>query len=327
MADLVGRHVPVSDPSAWLVLAVGANRQHGGNSGYDDDPASHYSWDDTVPHHADVLVGDRIVIWDKQRLLGVSVIDRVETGAAVKHVFRCPVCGTAQIKARRSKRPLYRCFRCHSEFDQATAIETPVITYRSHHDAGWQELSGVIAPATLRAMCVKPKSQLSLRPLRWQEFTAAVAAVRPDLPLDNVETRAWQLEGGHREKTVRVRLGQAAFREALIAEFGSNCAFTGPTPESAIEACHLYSYAADGRHNVSGGLLLRRDLHRLFDLGLLAVDPGSLTIHTADTLAEFPAYADLNGQRLWIAVDDRRRAWLRRHWRQHRASPEMRHTS
>ena len=52
---------------AWLMLAVGDNRQHAGNEGYDDDPATHYSWDDTVPNCSRPRPGQRIVLWDKNQ--------------------------------------------------------------------------------------------------------------------------------------------------------------------------------------------------------------------------------------------------------------------
>lgn len=75
---------------------------------------------------------------------------------------------------------------------------------------------------------------------------------------------------------MRVRVGQAEFRLRLLARYGNVCAFSGPSPTAALEAAHLYSYAAEGRHHDDGGFLLRRDLHRLFDLGLLAVEPAHI---------------------------------------------------
>ncbi|MEV4666127.1 hypothetical protein AB0J85_29825 [Micromonospora echinofusca] len=42
---------------AWLMLAVGADRQQGSNDGYDDDPDVYYSWDDTVPNARTVAIG------------------------------------------------------------------------------------------------------------------------------------------------------------------------------------------------------------------------------------------------------------------------------
>src|SRR4051794_14351061 len=92
---------PARDPLAWLVLAVGADRQHGGNDGYDDDPDAHYSWDSTVPNGRVVQVGDRIVLWDKYAVIGASVIETIDAGTSEKTLYRCPHCQRAGIKARR----------------------------------------------------------------------------------------------------------------------------------------------------------------------------------------------------------------------------------
>jgi hypothetical protein len=127
-----------------------------------------------------------------------------------------------------------------------------------------------------------------------------------------------QLAGGHRMATVRVRVGQGNFRRRLLHDLGSVCAFTGPAPPPALEACHLYSYSIRGEHHAHGGLLLRRDVHRLFDLGYLAVDPTAVTIDVSSALAAFPMYAGLEGQPLRTAVTPTHREWFRHHWREHR---------
>ena len=61
--------------TAWLMIAAGDDRQHGGNEGYEDKPDEYYSWDDTVANHARPTAGDQIVLWNKKLLLGASVID------------------------------------------------------------------------------------------------------------------------------------------------------------------------------------------------------------------------------------------------------------
>src|SRR5687767_681397 len=45
-------------PRAWLLMAAGDNRGHGGNSGYDDQIDAYYSWDSNVPNHKNLRVGD-----------------------------------------------------------------------------------------------------------------------------------------------------------------------------------------------------------------------------------------------------------------------------
>lgn len=52
--------------------------------------------------------------------------------------------------------------------------------------------------------------------------------------------------GGHTVRQVSVRIGQPAFRAELVRKYGSVCAFSGPAPSEALEACHLYSYAEIG---------------------------------------------------------------------------------
>jgi ribosomal protein L37AE/L43A len=302
---------------AWLVLAAGDDRQHGGNDGYDDDPASHYSWDSTVPHSVDLAVGDRIVLWDKQVLLGASVIERISSHDAVKSVHRCPNCHKASIKERRVRKTGFKCFECGTEFDLPETYQVEVTTYRSGHEAAWTDLLGRLTGAELREVCYSPKSQHSLRPLDWGAFRRAVA-VSGATDLHTVDHRAGSPPSGHRTTIVRARRGQGRFRRQLLDRFGSECAFTGPSPEPTLEACHLYSYAELGDHHEDGGLLLRRDLHRLFDVGDLAVDPRSWTIDASPYLRDFAAYGSLQGRPLRPPLAKGHERWLKLHWKQHR---------
>lgn len=310
-----------SDVTAWLVIASGTDRSHGGNDGYEDEPSRFYSWDTAVPNHATVKVGDVLVLRDRTSLLGVSVIEEIEVGEAEKAQYICPSCrkGRGIGKPRLNRSPAYLCQECGAEFDELIRNVRRVKTYRSRHDVGWVDLAGLVDVGRLRAMCEKPRSQLSIRRLRWTIFQAAVGDVAGGLPLTSVEYRAERLTGGHKRSSVRVRVGQATFRERLLTVYGTVCAFSGPAPLAALDACHLYSYSEVGVHYADGGLLLRRDLHRLFDLGLLAVDPSKLTIHVADPLRAFPTYAGLHGRRLRIEEVSKRTArWLAMHWDEHR---------
>ncbi|WP_368681134.1 hypothetical protein R1X32_49200 [Rhodococcus opacus] len=67
------------DRQAWLVMTKSAYRRLGGSK-YDDNPASHYSWDSTVPNHLDVRAGDIILLWNERESLGVSVIEKIDEG-------------------------------------------------------------------------------------------------------------------------------------------------------------------------------------------------------------------------------------------------------
>lgn len=69
------------------------------------------------------------------------------------------------------------------------------------------------------------------------------------------------------------RLGQGSFQAAIIDAYARRCAITGERVLPALEAAHIRPYAEGGEHRVDNGLLLRRDLHALFDRGYLTVSP------------------------------------------------------
>jgi len=71
---------------------------------------------------------------------------------------------------------------------------------------------------------------------------------------------------------VATREGQDTFRNALLDAYGERCAITAFDAPQALEAAHIYPYRGPATNRVSNGLLLRSDLHRLFDRGALAVD-------------------------------------------------------
>jgi putative restriction endonuclease len=72
---------------------------------------------------------------------------------------------------------------------------------------------------------------------------------------------------------VKPRLGQGIFRVAVTDAYGRACAVTGEHSLPVLEASHIRPYAKEGPHEVANGLLLRADLHRLFDQGYLTVTP------------------------------------------------------
>ena len=72
-------------------------------------------------------------------------------------------------------------------------------------------------------------------------------------------------------RLVKPRLGQGAFRVEVTGAYTRRCAITGERTLPALEAGHIRPYAENGPHEINNGLLLRSDLHNLFDLGYLTV--------------------------------------------------------
>jgi putative restriction endonuclease len=72
---------------------------------------------------------------------------------------------------------------------------------------------------------------------------------------------------------VRPRLGQGAFRFLITDAYRRRCAVTRERVLPTLEAAHIRPYSDGGTHEVTNGLLLRKDIHGLFDLGYVTVTP------------------------------------------------------
>jgi hypothetical protein len=115
----------------------------------------------------------------------------------------------------------------------------------------------------------------------------------------------------------RVRAGQPAFRRKLLAVYGGRCAVSGWGPDVVLEAAHVLVHARSGLNHVDNGLLLRADLHTLFDDGLLRVHPDTLAVSVHPSLHATP-YAELDGRPLRPRLDGGRpgRDYLQWKWDQ-----------
>lgn len=74
------------------------------------------------------------------------------------------------------------------------------------------------------------------------------------------------------EREIVVRRGQKRFRQSLLDAYDRKCAVSDSDVEPVLEAAHIYRYFGDHGNHISNGILLRSDLHALFDLRLIAVD-------------------------------------------------------
>jgi len=69
----------------------------------------------------------------------------------------------------------------------------------------------------------------------------------------------------------KVRLGQGAFRVQLTDAYNRKCAITGEKTLPALEAAHIKKYSESGPNKISNGILLRADVHKLFDSGYVTI--------------------------------------------------------
>lgn len=72
----------------------------------------------------------------------------------------------------------------------------------------------------------------------------------------------------------KVRIGQGAFRVLVTDAYTRKCSITGEKTLPVLEAAHIKPYALAGPNSISNGLLLRSDIHKLFDTGYLTITDG-----------------------------------------------------
>jgi len=79
-----------------------------------------------------------------------------------------------------------------------------------------------------------------------------------------------------RPMLIKPRLGQGAFRVLVTDNYDRRCAITAEKTLPALDAAHIRPYSEGGLHEASNGILLRRDIHSLFDAGYVTVSPAGV---------------------------------------------------
>lgn len=104
-------------------------------------------------------------------------------------------------------------------------------------------------------------------------------------------------------RLITVRLGQGGFRTCVIQAYDRRCAITGERSLPALEAAHIKPFSEVRRHEARNGILLRADIHKLFDSGYVSVDP-HLKFHVSPVLREQYSngriYYELDGRELRV---------------------------
>jgi HNH endonuclease len=137
----------------------------------------------------------------------------------------------------------------------------------------------------------------------WAE---CLARVQPDRELRVAESEhGIELPRYGSPVLIRPRLGQGAFRVSVTEAYKRACAVTQEHSLPALEAAHIRPFAKEGPHEVRNGLLLRADLHRLFEQGYLTVTP-NYTLEVSDRLRHDyqngRSYYPLRGTRISVPV-------------------------
>lgn len=97
-------------------------------------------------------------------------------------------------------------------------------------------------------------------------------------------------------KAISIRRGQREFRDRLLAAWKRRCVVTESRVEGLLEAAHIVPHSEVTDYRTSNGLLLRSDIHTLYDVGLLSIDQ-HMRVHLAPSLA-MSEYRQYDGKRI-----------------------------
>lgn len=114
------------------------------------------------------------------------------------------------------------------------------------------------------------------------------SAITPDAPLIPGPATIATIEAPRYGTPILVapRLGQGSFRVLVTDAYGYRCAITSERTLPVLQAAHIKPYAAGGQHEISNGLLLRSDLHTLFDQHYLTIEPNKKTLVVSRRIRE-----------------------------------------
>lgn len=189
------------------------------------------------------------------------------------------------------------------------------------------ELCGTIEAAAEVFAILRVASGADASYAGWRKYLSheTIVALEDDLPhLDSEEIPAAAAEGRDLEdmltdrrqvalRNVRLRSGQASFRDEVLAFHHGRCCVTRCSEPVLLEAAHIVPYKGMHSHDVQNGLCLRVDIHRLFDAHLVSIEPDSFEFLVSPSLDD-EAYRAFEGRRLFRSDNAPSRAFLRQHY-------------
>jgi len=308
---------------SWLLLSVEGGRQYGGNLGYKDELGKVYRYDSNVGNSKNLKPGDLAFLRGREKVYGAALIENITTEEGEKTLNRCPECKKTNIKKRKHKTPLYRCHTCKNEFNFPVEESVHVKKYSARFGKSFVSFKPALDARDLLNARLRPGDQMSMEavnPFRidWSglknkaDFNHMLKLfVQSDYEVPEKKENNGKDgdEGdygrnGDNERTrilrsIAERRGQPKFRKKLLERFENRCAISNCSDPEALEAAHISPYISEKDNHVKNGLLLRSDIHTLFDLDLIGVNPASLKIGINNILNS-SSYRKLEGKKLNI---------------------------
>lgn len=109
-------------------------------------------------------------------------------------------------------------------------------------------------------------------------------------------------------RSVALRRGQPKFRKELLSAYQHTCAITGTSFSPILEAAHIVPYMGEKTNHITNGILLRADIHTLYDLGLLGINQNYEVVISSSLMNT--EYEDYNGKKITLPINNSERPSL-----------------
>jgi hypothetical protein len=263
---------------------------------YQDSLSEHYNYDSFVANFKQVAKNDLAILTDKDKILGFAKIGDIKSRKGTKIIRRCPYCPSTTIDKRKTKKPVYRCHEGH-EFDEPIDEPKNATKYSAIFSSFMPIVDLNDDLNQLNSYYLKGYNQNMSMQLLSIDVLFQFKGVFDRLNLSSslsdrldpnegyAEDEETQFKGSdldEREQIIRaikLRRGQQKFRKKLLERYNNTCVITGCKIIDILEAAHIKPYRGKKDNHPSNGLLLRADIHTLFDLNLLGIDPETLKLH------------------------------------------------
>lgn len=100
-------------------------------------------------------------------------------------------------------------------------------------------------------------------------------------------------------RAIVVRQGQGRFRKDIIEAYNGKCAISGEFSLEVLDAAHIMPYLGKHTNTVNNGILLRTDLHNLYDFNLLCIEPVSWKVEIHSSINS-DYYREFHGKQITL---------------------------
>lgn len=195
----------------------------------------------------------------------------------------------AQLLARVRKPSIY----LPLSYDQVLSALPPLSEGRVTTQVATAEAT-IVVPVAERAIAPKATEELAIE-AEWATFLQAD-------PTRLFQPNSYEEGKGRILRSLLLRKGQIQLRQKLLDAYQQRCAVSGCTAVQVLEVAYILPYAGEKTNHPTNCLLLRADIHVLFDLHLLTIDPSTSKVRVAPWLGQTP-YAKLDGRKVKFPKD------------------------